>query len=66
MKQTKGFEDVAKSLPSILDLDEEKGKDDALNFYSRNIFVPLSWALIYLDGLEANLLMIKASVADVN
>ena len=66
MKQTKGFEDVAKSLPSILDLDEERGKDDALNFYSRNIFVPLSWALIYLDGLEANLLMIKASVADVN
>lgn len=66
MKQTKGFEDVAKSLPSILDLDEEKGKDDALNFYSRNIFIPLSWALIYLDGLEANLLMIKASVADVN
>jgi hypothetical protein len=66
MKKTKGFEDAAKALPSILDLDEEKGKDDALNFYSRNIFVPLSWALIYLDGLEANLLMIKASVADVN
>jgi len=66
MKQTKGFEDAAKSLPSILDLDEEKGKDDALNFYSRNIFVPLSWALIYLDGLEANLFMIKASLADVN
>jgi hypothetical protein len=66
MKQTKGFEDTAKALPSILNLDEEKGKDDALNFYSRNIFIPLSWALIYLDGLEANLLMIKASVADVN
>ena len=62
MKQTKGFVDVAKALPAILDLDEEKGKDDALNFYSRNIFVPLSWALIYLDGLEANLSMIKASV----
>jgi hypothetical protein len=65
MKQTKGFEDAAKALPSILDLDEEKGKDDTVNFYNRNIFVPLSWALIYLDGLEANLLMIKASVADV-
>jgi hypothetical protein len=61
MKQTKGFEDEAKALPSILDLDEEKGKDDALNFYNWNIFVPLSWALTYLDGLEANLLMIKAS-----
>jgi hypothetical protein len=66
MKQAKGFEDAAKALPSILDVEEEKGKDDALNFYSRNIFVPLSWALIYLDGLEANLLMIKASGADVN
>ena len=66
MKQTKGFEDTAKALPSILDLDEERGKDDALNFYSRNIFVPLSWALIYLDGLEANLYMIKASAPVVN
>jgi len=63
MKQTKGFEDAAKALPSILDLDEEKGKDDAVNFYNRNIFVPLSWALIYLDGLEANLKMIKVSVS---
>jgi hypothetical protein len=61
MRQTKGFEDAAKTLPSILDLDEEKGPDNALNFYSRNIFVPLSWALIYLDGVEANLKMIKAS-----
>jgi len=66
MKQTKGFEDTAKALPSILDLDEEKGKDDALNFYSRNIFVPLSWVLIYLDGLEANLHIIKASAPAVN
>jgi hypothetical protein len=66
MKQTKGFEDAAKALPSILDLDEEKGKDDIMNFYNRNILVPLSWALIYLDGLEANLLMIKASGPAVN
>jgi len=66
MKQTNGFEEAARALPSILDLDEEKGKDDALNFYSRNILVPLSWALIYLDGLEANLYMIKASAPVVN
>jgi hypothetical protein len=66
MKQTKGFEETAKALPSILDLDEEKGKDDALNFYSRNIFVPLSWALIYLDGVETNLKMIKESGLAVN
>ena len=61
MKQTKGFEDAAKALPSILNLDEEKGKDGAMNFYNRNFFVPLSWALIYLDAMEANLYMIKAS-----
>jgi hypothetical protein len=66
MKQTKGFEDAAKALPSILDLDEEKGKDDAVNFYNRNIFVPLSWALIYLDGIETNLHMIKASKPAAN
>ena len=66
MKQTKGFEDAAKALPSILDLDEEKGQDNAVNFYSRNIFVPLSWALIYLDGVETNLKMIKLSGPAVN
>ncbi len=61
MKQTKGYEDTAKAMPSILDLDEEKGTDDAVNFYSRNVFIPLSWVLIYLDGLEADLLMIKVA-----
>jgi hypothetical protein len=66
MKQTKGFADAAKALPAILDLDEEKGKDDAVNFYNRNIIVPLSWALIYLDGLEANLSMIKVSASAIN
>jgi hypothetical protein len=66
MKQTKGFRDAAKALPAILDLDEANGKDDALNFYSKHIFVPLSWALIYLDGLEANLNMIKASGPAIN
>jgi hypothetical protein len=66
MKQTKGFEDAAKALPSILDLDEEKGKDDTVNFYNRNIFVPLSWALIYLDGLETNLQFIKATAPIVD
>jgi hypothetical protein len=66
MNQTKGFEDAAKALPSILNLDEAKGKDDALNFYGKNIFVPLSWALTYLDGLEANLLMLKISMPVTN
>ena len=66
MKQTKGLENTAKALPSILNLDEEKGKDNAMNFYNRNILVPLSWALIYLDGLKANLSIIKASEHAIN
>ncbi len=61
MKQDKGFAEMAKTLPTILDLDIEKGKDDSANFISRNIFVPLSWALIYFDGLETNLHMIKVA-----
>ena len=66
IKQTKGFGDAAIALPTILDLDGAKGKGDALNFYNRDIFVPLSWALIYLDGLEANLSMIKMSVTAID
>jgi hypothetical protein len=66
MKQTKGFADAAKALPSILDLVEEKDKDGVVNFYNRNIFVPISWALTYFDGLEANLSMIKASAPVVD
>jgi hypothetical protein len=66
MKQTKGFADAAKALPSILDLVEEKDKDGVVNFSNRNIFVPLSWALTYFDGLEANLSMIKASAPVVD
>lgn len=66
MKQTKGFEDAAKALPAILNVDEEKGREGALNFYGGNILVPLSWVLIYFDGLEANLNMIKASGPAIN
>lgn len=66
MKQTKGFEDAAKALPVILNLDEQKGRDGALNFYSGNFLAPLSWVLIYLDGLETDLNMIKVSASAVD
>jgi hypothetical protein len=62
MSQTKGYEETAKALPAILNLNKEKEKDDPLDFYGRNILIPLSWALIYLDGLESNLSMIKTSM----
>jgi hypothetical protein len=61
MKQTKGYEETAKVLPGIIGLVEEKGENPAWTFSGTYIIINLSWALTYLDGLEANLLMIKAS-----
>lgn len=61
MKQTKGYEEIAKALPAIIGLGEEKEEDQAWEFSFRNIIINLSWALTYLDGLETNLNMIKAS-----
>jgi hypothetical protein len=66
MKQTKGYEETAKALPSIIGLGDEKEEDPAGAFRGRNIIIPLSWALTYLDGLEANLNMIKASLPVIN
>lgn len=61
MGQTKGYEDTAKALPAILGLGAGNGDDEVWSFTFRNIIIPLSWALIYLDGVETNLKMIKAS-----
>ncbi len=66
MKQTRGYEKTAKALPAIVNLGAEKEEDPALTFSGTNIIIPLSWVLIYLDGLEANLSMIKASAPVVN
>ncbi len=66
MKQTRGYEETAKALPAIVNLGTEKEEDPAMTFSGTNIIIPLSWVLIYLDGLEANLQMIKASLPEVN
>jgi len=66
MKQTKGYEETANTLPAIIGLGQEKVEGPAWTFSGTNIIIPLSWALIYLDGLEANLCMIKASAHAVN
>ncbi|MGA2407086.1 MAG: hypothetical protein ABSF81_10095 [Bacteroidales bacterium] len=66
MEQTKGYEETAKALPAIIGLGEENEEDPAWAFTYRNILINLSWALTYLDGLEANLHMIQVSVPDVN
>jgi hypothetical protein len=66
MKQTKGYEETAKALPAIVGLGEENEEDPAWAFTVRNILINLSWALTYLDALEANLYMLKASGPAVN
>jgi hypothetical protein len=66
MKKTKGYEETAKVLPAITGLGDENEEDPARTFTYRNILINLSWVLTYLDGLEANLSMIKASAPAVN
>ena len=66
MKKTKGYEETAKFLPAITGLGDENEKDPAWAFTYRNILINLSWVLTYLDGLEANLSMIKASASAIN
>jgi hypothetical protein len=66
MKQTKGYEETAKALPAIIGFGDEKEEDPSGAFSGRNIIINLSWALTYLDGLEANLNMIKASLPVTN
>ena len=61
MSETKGYEETARDLPVILGLDGENEDDPASAFRFRNIIIPLSWSLIYLDGLQADLLMIKVA-----
>jgi hypothetical protein len=61
MKNARGYEETAKALPAILGLGAENEEDPAGAFTFRNIIIPLSWALIYLDGVEANLQMIKTT-----
>jgi hypothetical protein len=60
MGNTPGYEDLAKLSPVIFDLEVPSGNDEEWSkwkFSDNN----LSWVLIYLDGLETNLKMIKAT-----
>jgi hypothetical protein len=66
MKKTKGYEETAKALPSILGLGDEKELYPAGAFSYKNIAINLSWVLTYLDGLETNLHMIKSSLPVTN
>ena len=63
--KSSGYESLAKAAPLIFDYSEDGygGEPGSQMNFSLN---PLSWALIYLDGLEANLYMIKASGPAIN
>jgi hypothetical protein len=61
VENTPGYEELAKTIPAILDLEQQDGKEPALKLY--NIADNgLVWVLTYLDGIETNLKMIKATV----
>ncbi len=57
--QTPGYEDLAANIAAITDFNVPSGQED---IWVKETFSgkTISWALIYLDGLRANLLMIRA------
>jgi hypothetical protein len=59
--KTPGQEDLATTALSIFDYDINKESREA---WSRQVFIeaPRAWSLIYLDGLENNLMMLKLSL----
>jgi hypothetical protein len=62
MENTKGYEGFGKVAPEIFNIRMQTDGDYSFggsNFIANN----LVWSLIYLDGLKANLLMIKAAGA---
>ena len=61
VNQDKRYETISKALPVILGQTEETGM--APDWSIRRVAgTNLAWVLIYLDGLETNLLMLKASL----
>jgi hypothetical protein len=65
MEQNKSYEVTAKAMPVILGQAEEIGMepDWTIRRVSAN---QLAWVLIYLDGLETNLKINKATVTSGN
>lgn len=61
MQQTRGYEETARVLPAIIGTPESGDEDPVWSFSSGNFLIPLYWSLTYLEGLKANLLIIKAT-----
>jgi hypothetical protein len=60
MLGTKGYDDAAKALPAIIGVADETGTKPDWTIENVNAN-NLSWVMIYLDGLEADLKMMKVS-----
>ena len=60
INNTPECEELIKAIPVILDLRQQYEDEPLLIWH--NITNTLSWTLIYLDGLETNLKMLKATV----
>ena len=65
LRKSPGYESLAKAAPVIFDYSEDNFVEDPRTQYDFSLS-PLAWALIYLDGLEANLYVIKASASSAN
>jgi len=61
MEVTPGYAELAKDAPQIFDIVSPSGNEADWGFwkFSDN---NLAWVLIYLDGLETNLKMIRATL----
>jgi hypothetical protein len=61
LKSTTGYEDLAKAFPVIVEFTELQGASDE---WTRQMFIwnTRAWSLIYLDGLETNLKLLRATV----
>jgi hypothetical protein len=65
LRKSPGYESLAKAAPIIFDYSEDNFVEDPRTQYDFSLS-PLAWALIYLDGLEANLYVLKASSHSLN
>lgn len=61
MENTRGYEDIAKAASVFLDFNYKAEDFDEwrIRIFRSNT---LAWTLIYLDGLKANLSLIKVAV----
>jgi len=61
--KTQGCDEIAKLVPALFDIKEI----DNLEGWSKYIFADkyLSWVLVYLDGLEFNIMSLKSKIASI-